>query len=162
MIEEEPEKTKDPFAAFDFSDEDFDLSPEGDEAEAVATETAAPDEDGIFSEQENSADESTGAEPPLPDNGKDDDFSFFDDLGFDLEEKDEIKKKVAPNKEDIFSNIREKLSPTDEEILRDEVRELLEHIERVLKEIPQDRIEEFTRSSEYRAYQNLFSEPERQ
>lgn len=68
------------------------------------------------------------------------------------------KKKVAPDKETLLSEIRGKLSPAEEGNLRNEMKELLEHIERVLGEIPQDRIEEFTRSPEYQAYRKLFSD----
>ena len=126
-IVEEP-KEDFSFAAFDISDEDFDLTL-GDENSDTANnekEVKTVSEDTDIN-----------------------DLSFFDDLDFGFENEESAKKKVN------FDHDSENDSDED---LKKEVKELIQHIEKVLGEIPQEKIEEFTHSPEYTAYRKLFTD----
>ena len=126
-IAEEP-KEDFSFAAFDISDEDFDLTL-GDENSDTANnekEVKTVSEDTDIN-----------------------DLSFFDDLDFGFENEESAKKKVN------FDHDSENDSDED---LKKEVKELIQHIEKVLGEIPQEKIEEFTHSPEYTAYRKLFTD----
>ena len=126
-IAEEP-KENFSFAAFDISDEDFDLTL-GDENSDTAN---------------NEKEVKTVSE-----NTDINDLSFFDDLDFGFENEESAKKKVN------FDHDSENDSDED---LKKEVKELIQHIEKVLGEIPQEKIEEFTHSPEYTAYRKLFTD----
>ena len=83
-------------------------------------------------------------------NADENDLSFFDDPDFGFGDEEPVKKKI--------SSANNAVGNGSDEDLKKEVKDLIEHIEKVLGEIPQEKIEEFTRSPEYMAYRKLFTD----
>ena len=101
-------------------------------------------------EDENPDDAEQKGAKTADENADENDLSFFDDPDFGFGDEEPVKKKI--------SSANNAVGNGSDEDLKKEVKDLIEHIEKVLGEIPQEKIEEFTRSPEYMAYRKLFTD----